>query len=195
MTREDFAPKDAAPQKKKPLPSKTAKKPLGRPPAKAAKTSLETKDALARKRRAQRLEASKRPGAFKGQRLWAPQIPGYDMRWVVDEGARLDLIEGEGYYFAEKKMHPDFQGVLSSDTGMRMSQIVNGKNGKPTRQYLMMRPLDISGEVLQEKREKLRARDAGLVAATHGSGIGNERTSSGSSAAYDPTKGNSVFQV
>lgn len=162
-----------------PVEEKKSAKPKGRP-------KKQSKADLARARRQERLDGKKRAGASKGQRLWAPEIAGLHMYWAVDEGARLDLMQDEGYYFADKADHPELKQVLSSDTGSKISQVVSGKNGKPTRQYLMLQPLDITEEVNSEKMERLRKRDAGLVAVDQSQGIGKERTTSGKSAVYAP---------
>lgn len=185
MSSEKFTPKKRGPKPKTEVNVEAV--------ASKEASPLKTKDDLARERRQKRKEALKRPGAYKGQRLWAPQVPGYEFRWVIDQGGRIDFVEGEGYYFVEKDMFPGLDGVLNSDAGKKISQTVNNKDGKPTRQYLMVRPADIREETDHEKEQRLRRRDQGLVTLADNRGIGQERTSSGGSAVYAPE--NSVFEV
>ena len=192
MTSKEFKPEGVKVPKKR-----------GRPPGKpkTENSTLANKgkspEEIARAKYEARKERQSKNGALEGEILWVPADDlkklGYDYRWILDDGRRLDEVESLGYFKASKKSHPILDGVYSNGTDGEISIGTSDKNGKPTRQYLMLRPLDISAERESQKIERLRKRDAGLVASDHSQGLGRERTSDGRSAAYVP-QGSSVFK-
>lgn len=170
----------------------------GRPPKKEAAAKLSPAEE-ARKRWEERKERESKSNTFEGDLLWVPQEfldkYGLEYRWVLDDGRKLDQRLSIGYYFADMNTHPELKDVYSNDSDKNKISIgTNDKNGKPTRQYLMLRPLDIAEERKLQKREALRKRDQGLVSQNFNQGLGRERTSDGRSAAYVPNQGSSVFK-
>lgn len=68
--------------------------------------------------------------------------PGYKLRWINDDGDRLDFAQKAGYQFVENKSNVHIgEGVETgnSDLGSRISKIVDKTRrlGEPMRAYLM----------------------------------------------------------
>lgn len=184
MTSNKFTPQKARGQ--------TATENSASEPAASVKT-ISAAD-LARKRFEAQRERLKRSGARDGDKLWAPEVPGFVTRWAVDQNGRLDELRNKGYFNADTKDFPDLKGVISStDEGSQVSFLVTGKDGKPTRQYLMLCADDIFAQ-RQADQEARRVRIEETISQAKGDkGLGHERGSGGKSVMYAPD--NSAFDV
>jgi len=130
-----------------------------------------------------------RTGALTGQVLIAEQIPGMSLRWVNGNDIRLAQMIEKGYTFVD-----DNNKVISSnDVGARKSMLVGtGKDDQPRRDYLMQIPVEFYEEDQQLKENRIRQTEAATKAAIQG---GDALGSGSNSVAYDPTGGNSQFDV
>lgn len=87
----------------------------------------------------------KKLGALPGQKLFAEKIPGFELRWVNGNAARLDTLLNKGYSLVSNSRKDDC--TLTTDLGSAKSQIVGTtKSGEPERHYLMAIPEEIYRE-------------------------------------------------
>lgn len=147
------------------------------------------KFAEAAERRASVRAKRKQTGALDGQNLFAPQREGFKRRWVNGNENRLATLQDKGYTFVE-----DSNNVTASDDlGNRKSVLVGtNKDGTPRRDYLMETPEQFYAEDQQEKENSIRKTEQMVrnVQVGGDKGLGNSR-----STVYDPTEGNSQFDV
>lgn len=152
------------------------------------KPNVETQVAIlkrAKVRRDARKAQSVRLGRLPGQKLVAPQRPGYHRHWANDVGSRLDDLQNKGYTFVTPSVDGD-ENIRSTDAGTRTSQAVDQKTGGgEITAYLMEIPEQWYRDDQQEKENRRYAREAQIKRGLDGDqGIGRP-----GSNLYNPAKG------
>lgn len=152
------------------------------------KPQVETQEAIfkrAKSRREARKAQSVRLGRLPGQKLVAPQRPGYHRHWGNDVGSRLDDLQDKGYTFVMPSVDGD-ENIRSTDIGTRTSQVVDQKKGGgEITAYLMEIPDKWFRDGQQEREKRRYAREAEIRRGLDGGeGIGQP-----GSNLYNPAKG------
>ena len=99
------------------------------------------------------------------QKLHAPEIPGYQTRWVNDYGGRVQsLTEHDDYTFVSKEEISDPSGRVEVgdpnvtpelQVGDRVARIVGADDGRPIYAYLMKKRKEFYLEDQVEKEKEL----------------------------------------
>jgi hypothetical protein len=151
---------------------------------------------LAKQRWADQRKLLEKSGAADGDKLWHPPIAGFVSRWVVDEGGRVDAMKNKGYFEADIKDFPALKGVThNTDEGSQVSISVMGKDGEPTRQYLMLCDEAIYAQRQSDQETRRQRIEHSIRNAKGDNGLGHERGQDGNSVMYDPSQGSTAFDV
>ena len=139
--------------------------------------------ALAADRRKRNKDAFRKSGALEGQKLVAPQRPGFYRYWANDHKGKLDRMLDRGYTFVEDGAANAPFETTSTKSGSKTSQRVDYADGQPMHAYLMEIPEEFHKQDQQDK-EALNIEAAEAV--RKGSALGSE--------AYVP-KGASQYEL
>lgn len=122
------------------------------------------------------------------QKLSVPEIPGYNLHWMMGTPSRIEQALRSGYTFVEHEetdlknldLAGDARHSGNSDLGTRVSMLASpvggnlGDDGQPLRLYLMKLPLEWHKEDQRKHEEReLKFREA----ITHGA-VGTENMAS-----------------
>jgi hypothetical protein len=162
-------------------------KPGPKPKVRASDMDDEQRLEASRKRREARRADIQNGGGFEGQKLTAPNRPGYYRRWINDDGNRLDDKVNDGYDYVLKSSD-GAEKIHSTGRGEKISQLVGTKKeGGPMVAYLMEIPEELYLEDQEQKESKRRDTELQIKRAAHGNNsLGG---GDGNSVMYNPRPG------